>query len=154
MDPERIPVVVATGQCESRAFELTPLELAERGCQRSARGCAGLAAALERITMVNVLARRAGPRPASDLAKALGIPEVSCETTSVGGNTPQAMVARAADDIRAGAARRHDDRRAEAVRSGRIRAPRGGARSAPPGRGATAGPASPHHGTASRSRSR
>jgi len=142
MDPERIPVVVATGQCESRAFELTPLELAERAAREALAAAPGLAAALERITMVNVLARRAGPRPASDLAKALGIPEVSCETTSVGGNTPQAMVARAADDIARGRLAATMIVGAEAVRSGRIRAPR--AAPAQPHPDVVPPPAQPH----------
>ncbi len=115
---------MASGQCESRTFALAPIELAERAAGEALAAAPGLAGALERITMVNVLGHGAGPRPASDLAKALGIPGVRCETTSVGGNTPQAMVERAAQDIARGRLSATMIVGAEAVRSGRIHAPR------------------------------
>lgn len=102
LDPERTPVIVAAGQAESRQLVLGPLELATVAAREALDAAPALSDAIERITFVNILSRRAGSAPASDLARALGMERAVCETTTVGGNTPQTMVSRAAADIAAG----------------------------------------------------
>jgi acetyl-CoA C-acetyltransferase len=118
LDPDRTPVVVAVGQQESRDLVLGPLDLAAAAAREALDAAPGLAAAVERVTLVNILSRRAGVAPASAVCDALGL-EVPRETTSVGGNTPQALVGRAAAEIAAGRLRATLIVGAEAVRSGR-----------------------------------
>jgi acetyl-CoA C-acetyltransferase len=120
LDPDRTPVVVAVGQHESRDLVLGPLELAAAAARQALDAAPGLAAAVERVTLVNILSRRAGVAPASAVCEALGL-EVPRETTSVGGNTPQALVGRAAAEIAAGRLRATLIVGAEAVRSGRLK---------------------------------
>jgi acetyl-CoA C-acetyltransferase len=121
LDPDRTPVVVAVGQTESRDLVLGPLELAEQAATEALAAAPALGKAIERVTLVNILARRAGIAPASRLVEALGLGEVARETTSIGGNTPQAMVERAAADIALGRLSATLIVGAEAVRSGRLR---------------------------------
>lgn len=122
---DRLPVIVAAGQSESRDLELGPLELGEQACREaiSSLGAAGrsLAAAVERLSVVNILSRRGGPAPASELSGRLGLSCRRVETTTVGGDTPQSLVARAARDIAAGRLEATLIAGAEAVRSGRLR---------------------------------
>ncbi|MGA8679290.1 MAG: acetyl-CoA acetyltransferase [Acidimicrobiales bacterium] len=121
LDPARTPVVVAVGQAESRDLVLGPLELAETAAREALAASTALAAAIERVTLVNVLSRRAGIAPASEVTEALGLGSVARETTSIGGNTPQAMVERAACDIAGGRLAATLIVGAEAVRSGRLK---------------------------------
>jgi acetyl-CoA C-acetyltransferase len=121
LDPERTPVIVATGQCESRGNSMAALELAEVAASEALGAATGLGEAIERLTVVGILSRRAGVTPASDLAKRLGLTPAVAETTSVGGNTPQALVNRAAAEIAAGRLRGTLIAGAEAVRSGRLK---------------------------------
>jgi acetyl-CoA C-acetyltransferase len=128
LDPDRTPVIVAAGQTESRDLTLGPLELAEIAARQALDAAPGLAAAIERVTVVNILSHRAGRAPAAWLAHALGLGSVACETTNVGGNTPQAMVELAASEIARGELTATLIVGAEAVRSGRLK----GARPAAP----------------------
>jgi acetyl-CoA C-acetyltransferase len=121
LDPDRTPVVVAVGQTESRDLVLGPLELAELAANEALAAAPALAKAIERVTLVNILARRAGIAPASRLVDALGLGDVARETTSIGGNTPQSMVERAAGDIALGRLSATLIAGAEAVRSGRLK---------------------------------
>lgn len=122
LDPERVPVVLASGQAESRDNALGPLELAELAAAEALGEVAGLGDAIERLSVVNILSRRAGATPATDVAKRLGLAPARLETTSVGGNTPQLLVNRAAADIVAGRLQATLVVGAEAVRSGRLKA--------------------------------
>ncbi|HXY45726.1 MAG TPA: hypothetical protein VEH29_16185, partial [Acidimicrobiales bacterium] len=121
LDAARTPVVIAVGQAESRELVLGPLELAEMAAREALAASPGLAATIERVTLVNILSRRAGVAPASAVAERLGLGAVARETTSIGGNTPQAMVERAAADIALGRLRATLIVGAEAVRSGRLK---------------------------------
>jgi acetyl-CoA C-acetyltransferase len=121
LDPDRTPVIVATGQTESRDLSLGPVELAEAAAAGALSAAPGLGKRLERLTLVNILSRRAGIAPASVVAAALGLGDVARETTSIGGNTPQAMVERAAADIAAGRLQATLIVGAEAVRSGKLK---------------------------------
>jgi acetyl-CoA C-acetyltransferase len=152
LDPDRTPVLVAVGQAESRDHSLGPIELLERASREALDAAPGLAGAIERVTVVSILTRRAGPTPARDLASLLGLRAPTLETTSIGGNTPQAMVERAAGDIAASRLQATLIAGAEAVRVGRLRegaqtapepAPAAGAASARPVRPESSRPTGP-----------
>ena len=99
MNDERIPVVVAAGQAIERTELVTALDLAERASRAALVDAGSLR--IGRVSVVNILSPT-GPAPASALAARLGIDGARCETTVIGGNTPQALVNRAAADIAAG----------------------------------------------------
>jgi acetyl-CoA C-acetyltransferase len=120
LDPERTPVVVGVGQVVDRQLDAGPIELAEQAARAALDEAPGLAGAVERLSVVNILSRRAGTAPATDLAKRLGIAPAVRETTTVGGNTPQWLVNRAAADIFAGRLEATLVVGAEAVRSRRL----------------------------------
>jgi acetyl-CoA C-acetyltransferase len=119
--PDRTPVVLATGQSVDRAAALTPLELAEQACRSALDQAPGAARLVERLSLVNVLGRRAGRAPASDLAKMLGLEPRLAETTVIGGNIPQSLTTRAAADIAAGRLSLTLIAGAEAVRGTRLK---------------------------------
>lgn len=133
LDADRTPVVVAAGQAESRDLSLGALELAAVAAREALDAAPGLRGALERLTLVNILVQTAGPAPASHLVEALGLSAVARETTSIGGNTPQAMVERAAGDIAKGRLSATLIVGAEALRSGQLRAGGAPAESSAPG---------------------
>jgi acetyl-CoA C-acetyltransferase len=96
---DRLPVIVASGQAIERTEPVTALDLAEQAARAALEGAGTLT--IERVSFVNTLSP-SGPAPASALAARLGLPDAACETTVIGGNTPQALVNRAAADIVAG----------------------------------------------------
>lgn len=120
-DPSRIPVVVATGQAVDRTSQSGPLELAEQAAVACLAEAGGLGSAVERVSVVNILSRRATAAPASVLADRLGLRPRVAETTVIGGNMPQALVNRAAADIAAGRLTATLILGAEAVRTSRMR---------------------------------
>lgn len=123
MDPERTPVVVAAAQLTARERDIGAAELA---IEASAAALGKLLPKLiDRVSVVNILARSGGPAPASAIVQGLGLPNVSrAETTTVGGCTPQWLIGRAASDIAAGRLGATLIAGAEAVRSGRLRGTR------------------------------
>ncbi len=128
---DRIPVVVAAGQVTSRdtAEIVSALDLAERAARAALDEVPGLAARIDRVSVVNIMSR-VGPAPASRLAARLGIEPAVREHTAVGGNTPQWLVNRAAAAIAAGELEATLIAGAEAMRSGRELRNRGEAGSA------------------------
>ncbi|MER3452823.1 MAG: hypothetical protein C4344_03925, partial [Acidimicrobiia bacterium] len=98
---DRLPVVIAGGQAIERAEIVSPLDLAERAAREALDAVPGLDRRIQRVTFVNVLAG-GGPAPAAGLVHRLRLGEVARETTTVGGNTPQWLVNRAAAEIAAG----------------------------------------------------
>jgi acetyl-CoA C-acetyltransferase len=64
---------------------------------------------------------RTGPAPATELARRIGATPPSCEVSTIGGNTPQWLVNRAATDIAAGRLAVTVIAGAEAIRSSRAR---------------------------------
>lgn len=121
LDAARTPVVLATGQAVDRTSASGPLELAEAASRLALDTAPGAVARIERLSVVNILARRAGPAPASDLAKALGLEPRVVETTVIGGNMPQTLVTRAAADIATGRLSATLIAGSEAVRSTRLK---------------------------------
>jgi acetyl-CoA C-acetyltransferase len=148
MDPERTPVVVAAAQLTARGRDDggadTPAGAAEMAIEVSAAALDAasgrLAGAINRVSVVNILARSGGPAPATGIARALDLRNASrCETTTVGGCRPQWLIQRAAADIAAGRLEATLIAGAEAVRSGRLRGQRDGDSNTGGGRRARSG---------------
>src|SRR5690606_9775665 len=77
------------------------IDLMERAARAAFDDAPGIEGRVQRVTTVDVLGD-GRKRPASELAVRLGLGDVACETTTVGGNTPQWLVTRTAEDIAAG----------------------------------------------------
>lgn len=118
MTSDRLPVIVAAGQAIEREAVVSPIELAERAARAALDAVPGLDRRIQRVSVPNILSR-GGPAPAAQVAHRLRLGEVRTETTTVGGNTPQWLVNRAAADISAGRLDATLIVGAEAIRSGR-----------------------------------
>jgi acetyl-CoA C-acetyltransferase len=101
VDPTRVPVIVAAGQAIEREAVVSCIDLMERASLAALDEAPGLASRIERVTTVDVLGD-GRKRPASELAARLHVSGAACETTTVGGNTPQWLITRSADDIASG----------------------------------------------------
>ncbi len=101
-DEERIPVVAAVGQAIERDEIVTTGDLCERAARAALAEAPGLAGRVERVTMVSAVFSPSSPLGATELGEALGLPDGHRETTTVGGNTPQWLVTRAAEQIARG----------------------------------------------------
>lgn len=119
-DPERTPVVIASGQSIERTELVTPIDLMERACEAALAQVPRLRGSIDLLSVVDIMTR-SGPAPATELAHRLGIQPERCEATTVGGNTPQWLVNRAATDIAAGSLSVTLIAGAEAIRSSRAR---------------------------------
>ena len=137
-DPERIPVVVASGQSIERTELVTPVDLMARACEEAFAAAPGLRDRIDRLSVVDVMTR-SGPALAGELAGRIGAQPGACESTTVGGNSPQWLVSRAASDISAGTLSVTVIAGAEAIRSSRARRAAG----LPPELGATDLPPDP-----------
>ena len=102
MDPSRTPVVVAAGQATERSEIVNAVEMAARASEAALESAPGLREQLDRVSMISVVFSPVSNRPASELVARLGLGETAAEYTTAGGNLPQYMVTRAADDIAAG----------------------------------------------------
>jgi acetyl-CoA C-acetyltransferase len=100
-DEDRTPVVIAAAQLTERDELVGALDLAERVSNAALGQVPGLRGAIDRLSVVGILSPT-GTAPATALAGRLGLTPSVCETTSIGGNTPQLLVTRAAADIAAG----------------------------------------------------
>ncbi len=124
-DPERIPVVVASGQAIERDELVTPVGLMGRACEAALADVPALRDRIDLLSVVDIMTK-AGPAPATEVAEALGLgPAVRREATTVGGNTPQWLVNRAASAIAAGGLGVTVVAGAEAIRSSRARRAQG-----------------------------
>lgn len=124
-DPERIPVVVASGQVLERHDLVTPIDLMARAAEAAFDLVGDLRLRLGRLSVVDIMTST-GPAPATELASRLGLPApATIELSTVGGNTPQWLVNRAAADIAAGRLGATLIVGAEAIRSSRARRAQG-----------------------------
>ncbi|MGO8872545.1 MAG: acetyl-CoA acetyltransferase [Acidimicrobiales bacterium] len=119
-DPERIPVVVASGQSIERTELVSPVDLMERACEAAFADTPRLRDAIDRLSVVDIMTRT-GPAPATELSRRIGAAASRCEVTTIGGNTPQWLVTRAAADIARGDLSATLIAGAEALRSSRAR---------------------------------
>ncbi len=101
LDESRIPVVIGTGQALERASTVSALELAERAAEQCLAPAPGIRARVELVSVVNIMSK-ASASPATFLARRLGLARARTEVTTVGGNSPQWLISRAADAIAAG----------------------------------------------------
>ena len=119
-DPERTPVVIASGQSVERTEPVTPVDLMERACETALADVPALRGVIQQVSVVNVLGS-AGPAPATELAARIGAGGASCEVTTIGGNSPQWLVNRAATAIAGGSLDVAVIAGAAAIRSSRAR---------------------------------
>jgi acetyl-CoA C-acetyltransferase len=103
-DEERIPVVAVTGQTIERDAAVSPADLAERAAEIALSAAPALRKSIDVVSMVNILSG-GGPAPGTVLAKRLSIEPRTVEVSTVGGNSPQWLVSRAASAVAAGEAR-------------------------------------------------
>ncbi|HKY16021.1 MAG TPA: hypothetical protein VJM33_13935 [Microthrixaceae bacterium] len=100
-DPWRTPVIVAAAQHTERNDIVTPIGLAESVAAQALDEAPGMSPFIDRLNVVGILFG-GGDAPASTLAAHFGLEAAECATTAIGGNTPQWLVGRAADDVAAG----------------------------------------------------
>jgi len=131
-----VPVVVATGQVVERTEPVDALELAVRAVDLALAGAPALRRGVQQVSMVSSLSAT-GPAPATALAQRCGMTPRRVEVSTIGGNTPQWFVTRAAQAIADGELDSVLVVGAEAQRSARL-APATGA-----GHDAPAPPATP-----------
>jgi acetyl-CoA C-acetyltransferase len=98
---DRIPVVVASGQATERDGTVWASELAARASEVALEQAPALRARIARVSMVNILSG-GGAAPAASLARRLGLSATTTEVSTIGGNSPQWLVNRAAAAIAAG----------------------------------------------------
>ena len=98
---DRLPVIVATGQVVERDEIVGPLELMARAADLAFAEASGLRDRVQHVTVVNPFSD-VGATPASELSELLGLKPERAETTTAGGNTPQWLVSRLADEIWSG----------------------------------------------------
>lgn len=103
LDEEHLPVVVAAGQCAERQAPVSAMDLMARAAAECLAQAPALADRIDRVSVVNVMSP-VPPAPASALARRLGISPARAEVSTIGGNSPQWLLTRAADDIAAGRA--------------------------------------------------
>lgn len=127
---DRIPVIASIGQVIERDDVCSALDLAERAAHQALSAAPGLATRIQRLSVVGILSS-VGRAPATDLARRLRIKPAQRETTTIGGNTPQWLVGRAATAIVAGELDAALIVGAEAMRSERVIRARGGEPSGP-----------------------
>jgi acetyl-CoA C-acetyltransferase len=101
IEEARIPVLVGWGESIERSNPVSALDMAESASQQALSVHPELRSKIEQVSVVNILSRT-GNAPASALAARLGLAPKRCETTTIGGNTPQWLVTRAANAIAAG----------------------------------------------------
>jgi acetyl-CoA C-acetyltransferase len=118
VNEEHIPVVIGVGQSIERDVTVSALDMCERAGRAALEDAPGIASSIDRVTVVDILSNH-GSAPATDLAARLGLESVVVETTVVGGNTPQLLVNRAAEEISRGALTTTLVVGAEAMRSAR-----------------------------------
>ncbi len=124
VDEERTPVVVASGQAVARGPGdhdlVTPVDLMVRAVEAALAHAPGLRDRVQRVSVVDIMSRT-GPAPASELARRCGLHPLRLEHTTIGGNSPQWLLNRAAADIASGQLGASVIAGAEALRSQRAR---------------------------------
>jgi acetyl-CoA C-acetyltransferase len=101
LDAQRIPVVVASGQSIDRDHTVTALELAQRAAQECLDAAPRLRDRVGLVSVVNIMSSTT-PAAGAVLAWRLGLSPTRTEVTTIGGNSPQWLLSRAASAICAG----------------------------------------------------
>jgi acetyl-CoA C-acetyltransferase len=127
LDEARVPVVLSTGQSIERTEAVSALELAARAAEECLAAAPRARRRVQLVSVVNILSK-ASAAPAALLARRLGLSPARTEVTTIGGNSPQWLVNRAAAAIAAGELDGALVVGAEAQRSARIKSAGEGAR--------------------------
>ncbi|MGA2520136.1 MAG: acetyl-CoA acetyltransferase [Acidimicrobiales bacterium] len=101
LDETRVPVVVATGQSIDRDSSVSALDLAQQAADIALDAAGGLRRSVQLVSMVNVLGGE-GPAPGAELAARTGLSPARTEVGTIGGNSPQWLLTRAASAIAEG----------------------------------------------------
>ena len=101
VSPDRLPVILGVGQAIERHDPVTPRDLMERAAWQALDDAPGVGQRLQQVIAVNVL-HDDHHAPATAVARRLGLRDVECLNTTVGGNTPGWLLTRVADEIAAG----------------------------------------------------
>ena len=67
LDPERIPVIIASGQAIEREALVNPVDLMVRATQQALDDVPGLRDRIDRLSVVDIMTK-SGPAPATELA--------------------------------------------------------------------------------------
>lgn len=121
VDEERTPVVVAAAHAVERDDIVSTEELVERAARAALDDAPSLADRIQRVSVVVAIFSPAVPDSASELCTRLKLDPAERETTVAGGNMPQWLVTRAAEDIAAGRLSATLIAGAESARSARLR---------------------------------
>ncbi len=131
MHEEQSPVIVGVGQCTDRSDDLTakqePVALMESAVRAALEDTrtAGISARVDSVRVVNMLSGSGYADPAGTLASRLGLSGGERLYTGIGGNVPQWLVNRTADDLAARRVRLAILAGAEALATLRMAATRG-----------------------------
>ncbi len=101
LDEARVPVVLAGGQVTERAGGVRAIDLAVRAADEALDAVPDMRRRVGRVSMVNVMSP-VGAAPAATLARRCGLAPARTEVSTIGGNSPQWLVNRAAADVAAG----------------------------------------------------
>ena len=118
-DPERVPVLVAGAQCTEHHDPISAMDLMGRAAEQCLSEAAVMTAEIDRVSVVSIMSP-APPAPATVLARRLKLSPSRTEVTTIGGNSPQVLVSRAAADVAAGRVRAVLVAGAEAQRTQRV----------------------------------
>ncbi len=94
-------MVVATAQAIERDGVASALDLATTAAEECLASAPGLRRRVQLVSVVNILSRTSAA-PAAVVARRLGLAPARTEVTTIGGNSPQWLISRAADAIAAG----------------------------------------------------
>ena len=140
-------MVVATAQAVERDGVVSALDLAARAAEECLAAAPGLGRGVQLVSVVNIMSKTSAA-PAAAVARRLGLAPVRTEVTTIGGNSPQWLISRAADAIAAGELDTTLIVGAEAQHTARVQGGGSGfrrahARGVVPAAGPAAGPAAP-----------
>lgn len=119
-DEDRIPVVIAVGQVTEREEVVSTEDLVARAARVALDEAPGIDRRIERVSVVSTIFSPAVADGASDVSRRLGLDASVREVTTAGGNTPQWLVTRAAEEIAAGRLSATLIAGAESTRSARL----------------------------------
>lgn len=102
VDAKRTPVIISVGESIERNELVTTVELASKAAQAALDGAPGIVESIERLTVIPAIFSPAPNNPATQIAENLGLNNIKLEVGQHGGNGPQWLVNRAAEDIAAG----------------------------------------------------
>jgi acetyl-CoA C-acetyltransferase len=119
MDEEQVPVVVGVGHAIERDEIVSTEDLTERAARAALGEAPKVSGAIERVSVVSTIFSPSVGSGGTELARRLGISPSTVEVTTAGGNTPQWLVTRAAEEIAQGRLRATLIAGAESTRSAR-----------------------------------